>query len=200
MGKLRPESLQARKELIVNAAITCFVTKSFQQTGMRDIAKQAGVSLGNLYNYFSGKSSILQEIANLEEAEIEPIIQMMLRPTRPLAGLLAFVEAYSDYVSQPESVLLTLDILTEAMREPDIAAIFERNRMRLVNATCQILEAGSEDGEMRSFDDLSESACLILDLIEGQATRYVLKSRVISVSARQELINTVTRIVSCQNT
>ncbi|HDO1150981.1 TPA: helix-turn-helix transcriptional regulator, partial [Aeromonas salmonicida] len=43
--------LEQRRELIIQAALGCFIERGFHQTGMRDIAAAAGVSLGNLYNH-----------------------------------------------------------------------------------------------------------------------------------------------------
>ena len=42
-----------RKDAILAAAVSCIIQNGYHQTGVRDIAKKADVSLGNLYNYFS---------------------------------------------------------------------------------------------------------------------------------------------------
>jgi TetR/AcrR family transcriptional repressor of uid operon len=39
-------------QALIDAAYSLFVEKGFHATSMREIAKQAGVSLGNIYNYF----------------------------------------------------------------------------------------------------------------------------------------------------
>lgn len=54
------------REKIVDAALHSFTHKGFHQTSMRDIAQAAGVSVGNLYNHFSGKEALIGEIALLE--------------------------------------------------------------------------------------------------------------------------------------
>lgn len=60
----------ARRARIVEAALACFVEKGFHQTGMREIAATAGVSLGNLYNHFPGKEALIALIASLEAEEL----------------------------------------------------------------------------------------------------------------------------------
>ena len=52
MPKLSEAAIEKRKELIESAARELFIKQGFHATSMRDIAKDAGVSLGNLYNYY----------------------------------------------------------------------------------------------------------------------------------------------------
>ena len=52
-----------RRQHILEAAIACFIDNGFHQTGMRDIAARADVSIGNLYNHFPGKHDFLIGVA-----------------------------------------------------------------------------------------------------------------------------------------
>jgi AcrR family transcriptional regulator len=49
-------------ELIERAAMKCFATKGFHGTSISHIAKEAGISLGLMYNYFSSKDELLKSI------------------------------------------------------------------------------------------------------------------------------------------
>ena len=46
------------RELILDAAIDCFFERGFQNTSLNDIAKKAGIAVGNLYRYFKDKEDI----------------------------------------------------------------------------------------------------------------------------------------------
>ncbi|MEJ5301656.1 MAG: TetR/AcrR family transcriptional regulator [Thermodesulforhabdaceae bacterium] len=59
--ELREEEREKRKELILDAAERVFGSKSFKDVGMRDIAKELGVSVGALYRYFPDKQSLFVE-------------------------------------------------------------------------------------------------------------------------------------------
>ena len=67
----RSKAVARRREQILEAAVTCFIENGYHQTGVRDIARRAGISLGNLYNHFPGKHDVLAEIAALERATAE---------------------------------------------------------------------------------------------------------------------------------
>jgi AcrR family transcriptional regulator len=63
--KVSEEHLEAKREMILHAAIACFARDGFHKTTMSDIASQAGVSDGLAYRYFSGKEEIIQEAVRL---------------------------------------------------------------------------------------------------------------------------------------
>jgi TetR/AcrR family fatty acid metabolism transcriptional regulator len=62
-----PDSIQhqliaARKNQILDAAAAVFAEKGFHPTTIRDIAKQAGIADGTIYNYFDSKPALLMGI------------------------------------------------------------------------------------------------------------------------------------------
>jgi len=62
MPKLSDEAIEKRKDRIEEAARELFIKQGFHATSMRDIAKGAGASLGNLYNYYETKDAIFESI------------------------------------------------------------------------------------------------------------------------------------------
>ena len=73
----RDRALAKRRQHILEAAVMCILESGYHQTGVREIAKRAGVSLGNLYNHFSGKHEVLAEIAAVERKEMAPILALL---------------------------------------------------------------------------------------------------------------------------
>ena len=165
----------SRKYLIIEAAVRCFIENGYNQTGMRDIAKKAGISLGNIYNHFSGKDALLMEIAAIESDELHELIEILSHRDDPQNAMSNFVKAYLNYTSRPENALLGQEILGEAVRNPVIEEIFSANRAMLVTALSELLEAGRKLGIYRNFSNQQEPSEIILDLIEGKALRGVLK-------------------------
>ncbi|MDC3379506.1 TetR/AcrR family transcriptional regulator [Planctomycetota bacterium] len=67
MPKLAPEKIQERKTLVESAALTLFKARGFHGVGLREIATEAGVSMGNIYNYYASKEALFQSLlARLE--------------------------------------------------------------------------------------------------------------------------------------
>ncbi len=62
MPKLSTEALEVKRARIEEAAKQLFIKRGFHATSMRDIARGADTSLGNLYNYYKTKEDILESI------------------------------------------------------------------------------------------------------------------------------------------
>jgi AcrR family transcriptional regulator len=54
---------ESRKALIMEKALELFVAKGFHAASISDIARQAGISKGLMYNYFKSKEVLIKEIA-----------------------------------------------------------------------------------------------------------------------------------------
>ena len=170
----RPDKAVKRREKILEAAVMCFLENGYHQTGVRDIAKRAGVSLGNLYNHFPGKHDVLAEIAALERSELEPFLRLLAGSASATTVLDEFVTAYAKYLAVPENVILTIEITSEAIRKPDIAEMFLANRNVLVTALASVLARGVADGDFRALPDANEASMLVIEVIEGSAYRSAL--------------------------
>ena len=173
-GSKRDRALIKRRRQIIEAAVMCFIENGYHQTGVRDIAGRAGVSLGNLYNHFAGKHDILAEIAALERAEVEPFLKLLAKPGPAARRLDRFVRDYAKYMAAPENVILSIEITSEALRKPDIAKMFLETRAELVAALEALIRRGEAEGALRPQPAALQTAQLIIELIEGSAHRSVL--------------------------
>ncbi|MEM8590974.1 MAG: TetR/AcrR family transcriptional regulator [Pseudomonadota bacterium] len=171
----RDKASAKRRQHILETAVTCFLENGYHQTGLREIAKRAGVSLGNLYNHFPGKHDILAEIAAIEREEMAPILEMLARDAPAGETLTQFVDDYTAILASPDVVILTLEITCEAMRKPDIAELFAESRAALEAALIMLIERGIKAGELRAVPEVAETAHLLIDLIEGGAYRIAIE-------------------------
>jgi AcrR family transcriptional regulator len=168
--------IHPRKVEIVHAAVQCFLERGYHQTGVRDIAKQAGVSLGNLYNHFKSKEAVLAFIAEIEGAELSSFIILLSEPADPMTALEQFIEEYAAYALRPENAMLGVEILTEALRNPVIIEVFGKNQDLLIDALVSCLNAGKKLGVFAPCDNVRTVACMILDTLDGYGLRSLSKS------------------------
>lgn len=97
--KTQQRTLESRKRLL-DAAYNLFVEKGYYNTNTKEIAKLAGISIGNFYNYFQDKGEIycalLKEYATDScKAMQELVDQLMALESRP-----AYQEFLSSYLRQ----------------------------------------------------------------------------------------------------
>jgi AcrR family transcriptional regulator len=53
---------EEKKEVIMKTALSLFAKKGFYVTTIADIAKEMGMSVGNMYNYFASKEALAKEL------------------------------------------------------------------------------------------------------------------------------------------
>lgn len=71
MPRLKPDTQRARREHILDAAERCFARSGFHATSMQDICREASVSPGALYVYFSSKEALIAGIAERDRLEFQ---------------------------------------------------------------------------------------------------------------------------------
>ncbi|MEZ5428312.1 MAG: TetR/AcrR family transcriptional regulator [Pyrinomonadaceae bacterium] len=116
MPKLSKDAIQIRKSTIEDAARELFIKQGFHATSMRDIAKTARVSLGNLYNYYATKEAIFESIINsyltVIDDKLRDIFNGIDEPLDPLS-LRQLGEMVGDLVDQHADfwLLMYIDVL-----------------------------------------------------------------------------------------
>ncbi|HJQ30721.1 MAG TPA: TetR/AcrR family transcriptional regulator [Pyrinomonadaceae bacterium] len=87
MPKLSDKALEEKRERIEGAAKELFIKRGFHATSMRDIAKGADTSLGNLYNYYRTKEDILESIIaryqKVVDSRLRAIFDEIVEPFEP---------------------------------------------------------------------------------------------------------------------
>ncbi len=103
MPKLDDKKMAERVRRIQDAARALFTRRGFHGVGLRDIADEAGVSLGNIYNHFSGKepifASLVQRLYADFAADSEPLAEV-IRKRRFPDDLEAMGEAIGEMVDR----------------------------------------------------------------------------------------------------
>jgi AcrR family transcriptional regulator len=72
---LREEARGTYREAIIAAAERVFTRAGFYTTRMADIAREAGVGVGTLYNYFESKELIFSEIVATKHGEFKSAVE-----------------------------------------------------------------------------------------------------------------------------
>lgn len=84
MPKLRLQDVERNQKKIEDAALRVFTRLGFHGTSVRDIAKESGVSTGNLYNYYRTKEEIFESIITRYESHMEKLRRKALGPIQGL--------------------------------------------------------------------------------------------------------------------
>ncbi|MEG1996444.1 MAG: TetR/AcrR family transcriptional regulator [Oscillospiraceae bacterium] len=66
------------KQKIINAAVEEFLISGYEKSSMRIIASNAGITVGNIYSYFTGKDDLFETIVLPTVNQIHGLILMKL--------------------------------------------------------------------------------------------------------------------------
>jgi AcrR family transcriptional regulator len=165
MPKLKPETQQARRERILDAAELCFARAGFHRCTMQDICREAGISPGALYVYFASKEDLIAGIVERDRAKLASELAELSRAPDLLDALAKLGEHYA--VERPHyKSVLGIEIGGEATRNPAVGATF-----RSVDVFChqsfeQVFARARQDGKIAPEEDpktLAEVVSLIGD-------------------------------------
>jgi AcrR family transcriptional regulator len=115
---------EARRQQILDAACDCVRQAGFHGASMAEIAKAAGLSVGQIYRYFENKEAMIAAIVAQDLAEMrEKFAEMESRPGTLLDAITEQLPEAVDKCFEPGRGALVLEVLAEAARNPKVSAI-----------------------------------------------------------------------------
>ena len=114
--------LDQRSTEILALVRQAFVEKGFDGASMQDLARAAGMSVGNFYRYFPSKSAIITALISLDLAEIQRDFQTILSAPHPMTALRDGLRHRIDGTVGTHDHTLWTEIEAAARRSPEIGA------------------------------------------------------------------------------
>lgn len=78
------EQKELKKKHILDAAARVFSTKGYQETKVKDIVEEAGVSVGSFYFYFKSKDEIFEELLDVMVSHLWDVCNCNIQEDDPL--------------------------------------------------------------------------------------------------------------------
>ena len=152
----RKSPLQERSrrtvERILDAAARIFHEQGYAGATTNDIAAEAGVSVGSLYQYFPNKDALLVALTKRHIEAATAGLAELLNGMDADPGLDAIIGSVVDFlVEQHELDELHLLVMHRAPRTHEINVELERARSHLVDVTSRILANRIDDPGRRSL-------------------------------------------------
>jgi AcrR family transcriptional regulator len=147
---------QATKEKIRVAAMQLFTKQGYYATSISDIAKQAGISKGLLYNYYKGKEELLSEMVEVRIGEVVEVMTEAVSLETPSEQLKYIVNGAIDNIHKnPEVHRFYLHLQTQPEADEELIKyshlIIEENT-RQFELQCNIFERmGEKEPRKRSL-------------------------------------------------
>lgn len=165
MPRQTAPSATDKQEQILRVSLQLFAKHGYDSTTIRMISREAGISLGLLYNYFDGKNAVLKEIVRRNLVDLEAVYRIP-----PQGGPAERLEALLERIFRHTGRNLPFHRLFAALRVQggvqralgdELRHFDERVRLQLAGL---LRELGSPDPDA--------DALLLGAIIDGCCDRY----------------------------
>ena len=155
------------RQRIIDAAVACFARAGFHGASMQEICAEAGMSPGALYRYFPSKVAIIAAIAEAERAQHAAFFERLAEADDPVEALAGMgIDKLEQMLAAPRAALCA-ETMAEAVRNPDIRAMFDRNIREARAAVVAALRRGQARGAVDPTLDLDIACQLIMAMGDG---------------------------------
>ncbi len=172
MPKVSDAHLEARRQQILDAAEACFSRQGFHQTTMQDICREAELSPGAVYRYFSSKEDIIAASCQACSQQNLARIQSATEPSDdPLVVLDMLVDLDFGWLEKPEAqdhLRLNIQLWAEALRSPQVMESFQQANFEIYRvALTGLLERAQAQGQINPSLDSDAAARVLLSTWHG---------------------------------
>lgn len=155
------------RERILEAAIACFARDGFHGASMQNICGEASMSPGALYRYFPSKLSIIAAIAEAERAGHTAFFERLAAAEDPVEALADIgLDKLEELLARPTAAL-SVETMAEAMRNPEVRGLFDRNKAEARAAVTAALKRGQGKGYVDPALDADMACALIMCMGDG---------------------------------
>lgn len=172
-----PELVEERRGQIVRAAVKLFSEDGYYTTTIQQIAKQAGVSTGLIYQYFRDKDDILflslKLVLDTYENEIPPQLEGV---EHPVERLCVATWAYCNIVDGLREATVLAYRSTKSLR-PDRRVLIKDGETRTNRLIEQCLHACVAGGYMREVNEYLLSYQLVMYSHSWALKHWILSER-----------------------
>jgi AcrR family transcriptional regulator len=143
----------ARKQAILEAALTVFSERGFEAARLDDVAVRAGVAKGTLYLYFDDKEGLFEEVVR---GAVTPILERLsvlaadpdISADKSLETIFSMFQ--KEVLGTKRKLLIRL-IIAEGPRFPRITKFYYRNVIaRIMPLLAKVAERAVEQGKFSS--------------------------------------------------
>lgn len=188
------------RQRIIDAAVACFARAGFHGASMHQICVEAGMSPGALYRYFPSKVAIIAAIAEAERAHHAAFFERMAETDDPVEALASIgIDKLEEILTSPNAAL-SAETMAEAIRNPDVRDMFDRNIREARAAVVAALQRGQARGVVDPALDVETASQLIMAMGDGLTVHQALDPTLTAARFRPVLQLLLRRFLRPQET
>ncbi len=162
-----PSHADIRSAEILASVRQAFVEKGFDGASMQDLARAAGMSVGNFYRYFPSKAAIIQAMILRDAADIQRDFAAIITSSEPLNALRHVIHRRLMDDSCGKDSDLWAEIEAASRRSPEIASASEHMESEVIGHFITVFAAETGLTPTEANRRFSAPAAYILVLVKA---------------------------------
>lgn len=158
-----------RSAMILASVHRAFMEKGFDGASMQDLAREAGMSVGNFYRYFPSKAAIVEAIITHDLQELERDFSDIIGSPDPMLRLRQTIRRHVEGNLCSSEGQLWAEITAVALRKPEIAAIVGRMETGLSHYLTTVFSITSGLPLQDVIERFSAHATLVMLMVKASA-------------------------------
>jgi AcrR family transcriptional regulator len=186
-----PDLIKERRNQIFEGASRLFTKKGYHVTGLRELSKETGISLGNLYNYINTKEDILYIIhQKAAEMILEAIDQETSDVNDPVEKLKEMIEIELLTMDKYQDLILLIYQESHALSKKSLRSLLRGEEMH-IRRFRKVLEEGMKKGVFKRSNSILLANLLKMMIDSWVLKRWALRGKVSLEEVKKEIFELV---------
>jgi AcrR family transcriptional regulator len=140
--------IEIRREQMIRGAVKLFKEKGFHRTTTREIAKEAGFSIGTLYEYIRTKEDVLFLVCDSIYNEVLARFSKLTMHDGTVNGLKTAIEQYFKLINDMSDEFLVMYQESKSLPKDALKYVLKKE-MEMVSLFEKLLTSCADNGELR---------------------------------------------------
>jgi TetR/AcrR family transcriptional regulator, repressor for uid operon len=185
----------AQRTRILDAFELCIQRSGFHRTTMQDVAKEAGMSAGNLYRYFPSKDALVSGMIGRDRERFGSDFRSVAQSDDVMGSFIALGRQH--FMNTPRARCIQfMEIWAEASRNPVVAELCAAVDREVEGHMVAILEAAKASGQIPASIDSVATITVLSAMGDGLFTRRALEPDFDAAEGFRLLVNVMDALLS----
>jgi AcrR family transcriptional regulator len=188
----KQERSRETKQRIINAGLKLFSEKGFYKTNSKEITREAGVSIGSFYIYFTDKKALFREVLVEYHRKIKSVVETIdIQKFAQTGETKAFLHYLINKLIEAHNIYPQFhqEVAVMAQSDPDIANIIENTKRESIEVTQAMLSTWKDALRVKDID----AAAIVLQTATEELVHTLMFSKC-KVSG-ERIINELTEML-----
>jgi AcrR family transcriptional regulator len=191
--------VEERHEQIFQAAFKLIKKKGYHMTTLRDISKETGISLGNLYDYIATKEDILYIVHEKAAETIAKTLSQGMADVRdPVQKLNQMIEKELLTMDRYQDLIMLLYQESHSLNKPSLRAMLKSEEVQ-IGRFIKVIEEGIKLGKIREANPVMLANMIKMMIDSWVLKRWSLRGRVTLEEMKQGILQMVQKGIMVKN-